>query len=505
MSKLKAMTEFELKFEVPSACLKSVATAVLQGKVIRQRLQASYFDTVDGALAMRGIVLRMRKEGRRWVQTAKGPTADLLERMEHNVALLSQGKGVVPIPDLSRHRGTPVGKAIAKALGRKNDALFPGLVVVYSTDIHRSTRCVVHGGSTVEVALDQGRVFADGRSQAICELEFELKNGTPLDVVALARQWCTGHKLWLSSITKSMKGQRLRSAAAFGAAVLADAPKFSRQATGEEMMTAVVQSCLRQILPNASELASGSNDSNHVHQFRVGIRRLRTALRELGGLTGAIQPEWETVLVQVFRALGRHRDHTHQALFLQPQLLAAGGPVVHLNDTGDSIPDPGETARAPDFQSVLLDLAGFVHRGTQQGAPNNGAVPGELKKTLSVRLEKLHSRALRDGKKFLALDEEQQHAVRKRLKRLRYLLEFVAPLFVARKVNGMTAALKPAQDALGLYNDELMALRAWRALATEDCNAWFGIGWFTARQQPNAGCCLMEIKVFAAIKPFWRG
>ena len=50
------MTEFELKFEIPAADLKSVAMAMLEGKVTRQRLQASYFDTADGTLAAHGIV-----------------------------------------------------------------------------------------------------------------------------------------------------------------------------------------------------------------------------------------------------------------------------------------------------------------------------------------------------------------------------------------------------------------------------------------------------------------
>ena len=98
------MTEFELKFEIPPASLKSVAVDVLEGKATRQRLQASYFDTADGALAAHGIVVRLRKEGRRWVQTAKAPTADLLERLEHNAVLPTCRAGVVPALELSRHR-----------------------------------------------------------------------------------------------------------------------------------------------------------------------------------------------------------------------------------------------------------------------------------------------------------------------------------------------------------------------------------------------------------------
>ena len=93
--------------------------------------------------------------------------------------------------------------------------------------------------------------------------------------------------------------------------------------------------------------------------------------------------------------------------------------------------------------------------------------------------------------------------MRKRLKRLRYLAEFSAPLFSGRAVRAFLAALKPAQDALGLYNDELMAARAYRALAESNALAWFGVGWLTARYLPNARRCLKEVKIFAKVKPFW--
>ena len=501
MPKLGSMTEFELKFEIPPAHLKSVAAAVLDGKAIRQRLQASYFDTADGALARHGIVVRLRKEGRRWVQTAKGPTSDVLERLEHNAALPLQRAGTVPALDLSRHRETPVGKAIKKALGVKGDATYPGLLLLYGTDVQRITRQVVSAGSVVEVALDQGRVFAGAHSVPICELEIELKEGTPTDAVALALQWCGAHGLWLSTIAKSMKGQRLRSADPFGEATSAAAPKFSRHASAHEMVTAVVQACLSQILPNMSELANGSNHPDHIHQLRVGIRRLRTALRELDGLTDGLDPAWEACLVEVFRALGAHRDNSHLALVLQPGLLAAGGPAIGFDAAEGDIPDPGKTVRALEFQAVLLGLLGFVYGQTNRPA----ATDGGLKNALALRLDKLHARALQDGKKFLALDEAAQHGVRKRLKRLRYLLEFAGSLFSSGKVKQMAAALKPAQDALGLYNDELMALHAWRALAAHDPNAWFGIGWLSARRQPNAKRCFKEIKAFSDIKPFWRG
>lgn len=503
MSNLLSSNEFELKFEIPPARLKNVAVALLNGKVTRQRLQASYFDTSDGALAAHGIVVRLRKEDRRWVQTAKGPTVDLLQRLEHNVVLPFQPSRTVPVPDLSRHRETPVGKAIDRALARKADDNYPNLNLLYGTEVQRITRLVACSGSMVEVALDQGCVFADGHSQSICELEVELKQGSPWDAVVLAQQWSAEHGLWVSTIAKSMKGQRLRNTTPCDAVTSVNSakliPKFSRHASGHEMLTAVVQACLNQILPNMSELASGSNHPDHIHQLRVGIRRLRTALRELGSLTNATDPSWEAILVKVFRTLGAHRDHNYLALVQQPQLLQAGGPVMRFGDGSLNIPDVCEAVRAPDFQNVLLGLVGFVHSEAPEPIDKTDA----LKKVVSLRLDKLHVRALRDGKKFIALGEAQQHDVRKRFKRLRYLLEFCELLFPARKLKHMTAALKPVQDALGMYNDELMALSAWRTLATDEPKAWFGIGWLSARRQCHVKRCLKEIKAFAKIKPFW--
>ena len=93
--------------------------------------------------------------------------------------------------------------------------------------------------------------------------------------------------------------------------------------------------------------------------------------------------------------------------------------------------------------------------------------------------------------------------VRKRLKRLRYLTEFSAPLFSARRIKAFGSALHPVQDALGLYNDELIALEAYRRLARKDPQAWFGVGWLSARRTPNASVCLHELEAFARVRPFW--
>ena len=493
--------EFELKLEIPSDRLASVEVTLREGKTVRQHLQARYFDTGDGRLARHGIVLRVRKEGRLWVQTAKAPSGGLLARLEHNASLVKPAGAALPAADLARHAGTPVGERIGQALGLAPGEAFPDLVPLYETDVWRMSRSIELSGSVMEVALDLGRVFSGPYSEPLCELEVELKHGKPEHAVQLARDWCAGHGLWLSSISKSMKGQRLGGSRC-GPAVSAIAADFDRKSDGRQVAAAVLRSCLAQVIGNASEVAGDCDGVETVHQLRVGIRRLRTALRELSTLAAGFDAAWEVPLVDAFRLLGRQRDSRHVMLSVQPQIEAAGGPALDMRSFSSAgMADLATALRSPPFQDALLGLIGFVQRSHAAG---DSLDPKAAKKAMHLRLKKLRAQVVKDGAKFTSLDENRQHRVRKRLKRLRYLAEFAMPLFAAGKVKKFVAGLKPVQDALGLYNDELMALAAYRALAGIDEKAWFGAGWLTARRQPNALACQYELEALAQVPPFWH-
>jgi inorganic triphosphatase YgiF len=529
-----APMEIEFKFHIPAARLKAVEAAMRRGTVVRTRLQARYFDTADQALAGQGIVLRLRKEGRRWVQTVKATGDNALHRLEHNVDLGAAAGGASPAIDPQRHQGTPVGDRLAKVLAASGAPL----VERQSTDIVRLTRDVRVtglGGAVVELALDVGKVVAhagtpDRCESPVCELELELKRGDVQGLVALARRWSRQHGLWFSTVSKAERGARLLAKLEVVPAVKAGTPRFPGEKDkldGRSIQQAVVASCLAQMLPNASEIAAGSTDEEQIHQLRIGIRRLRTALRELAGLDTSAglfdAAAWEPPLVDAFRALGALRDREQVVKLAQPQLREAGAPEFDPlagDDAAAHAQSPGGVVRAPAFQSVLVSLIGFTaaERPAKAASASNAEESGEAppapapmsandaRRLLRKRLQKLHKQALRDGGRFESLDTESQHRVRKRLKRLRYLAEFVAPLF--EKEEGGAAgrylkALRPAQDALGEFNDEAVALALYREATVRDARAWFAVGWFTARHAAGARACGKALEKIAKVPRFW--
>lgn len=495
------MTEFELKLEIPPRRLAGLLSAMREGKVRSRRMQAIYFDTQDGSLMREGIVVRVRKEGRAWVQTAKCAGSSPLERLEHNVLLGAVPGAEVPDVSLARHAGTAVGDRITQALRLQSLDGPVALQPTFETDVRRLTRTIDDTQSMVELALDRGKVRAGAAQAELCEIEFELLEGHPASAVRLAQRWLAAHGLWLNTVSKSEKGHRLAVGQVFGPPVGAAAPHLGRHTTGAEVGKAVVRACLDQVLGNASEVGAGSANADHIHQLRVGIRRLRTALRELSSLVPGIDPAHEAALVDAFRVLGRHRDRTHLEGGIQPRLEAQGGPPIDVGRF-DELPDAQAAVRSPAFQDALLGLLAVAHSiAAAEVADIDSA---KALKLLRSRLEKLHRQVGKDGQRFQQLDGVSQHRLRKRLKRLRYLAEFVGPLFATRKGREFIAALKPVQDALGLYNDESMALDAYRRLAEREPGAWFGVGWLTARVDANVAQCQRELERFAKAQPFWH-
>ena len=262
-----------------------------------------------------------------------------------------------------------------------------------------------------------------------------------------------------------------------------------------------VAACLDPVLRNARELSAGSQDPEHVHQLRVGLRRLRTALRELPEFNARLDPGWEPVLAHTFRELGKHRDQALLASNTGQALWRAGAPGLEVDAEHTRSPAPASLARARPLQQALKALSQFT---VESPGPDACAFEGDTLEAVGARLDQLHRQVRKSGKRFAEMPAEEQHAVRKRLKRLRYLAEFIAPAYGASKVSAYFDALKPAQDALGEHNDEATALDHFRARTARHPEAWFAVGWLTARQPVSAHVAAKALRRAGKARPFWH-
>ena len=305
--------ETELKFQVPPAQGSALRRAVATASARTVRLQAFYADTPDHRLAAAGLALRLRKEGRLWVQTLKGRGDGLMRRLEHEVRLPLQTGA--PALDPQRHAGSAAGDALALALGDGAE-----LHTLYGTDIRRLHRRVRHGGALIEIAYDHGRIVAGGRAVAVNEIEFELVSGPPAALPALAARWAARFGLWWDVRTKSERGFRLALGQDLVPAVKAGVAELPADAGPGDAWAAVLHSALAQALPNAAEIAAGTDAPEHLHQLRVALRRLRSALRWFAAWSSdaaaahALESEWR----EPFRRLGAARDADVLTHSLQP-------------------------------------------------------------------------------------------------------------------------------------------------------------------------------------------
>jgi CHAD domain-containing protein len=271
-----------------------------------------------------------------------------------------------------------------------------------------------------------------------------------------------------------------------------------RQWDGETLLRRVVAACLEQIRPNAAAIAAGSKDPEHVHQLRVGLRRLRSAARGLAPFDARLPPGWESALTPVFDALGEARDRHVLATAVVPKLARAGAPPVGVGPPG--IAALSRLVRGPRFQGLLERLSGFAGSGAD-GATDPGKDAGlDL---LVTRLRKLARQGTRHARGFHALPFEAQHQVRKRLKRLRYLADFAAPAFGHREFKAWTAHVSKAQDALGHYVDLMVAARHFESVAATDPRAWFAVGWLRAKTKRAARKAREALTALRGADVFW--
>ncbi len=516
--------EIELKFEVDPAAAARLEQILLvrpgaKGPPPAQSLVSTYYDTEGDDLLKAGFALRVRSVGGKQVQTVKSEATGLSARGEWECAVTGEG------PDLKAAADTPLGPVIK--------ALKSPLRPVFATHVQRSRYLVRQGRSRIEAAIDLGRVETEGRTLPICELELELKSGPTSGMYALARRLSDAAPLRMSFITKAERGYRLARGETAPEPIRLAKARLKPGMTVRQAFQGAAAAALRQWAGNAAVLAVARRPEA-VHQMRVALRRLRTAMTlfepvvvddahprlvaELKWLAGELDlaRDIDVLIEDTFRPAAQR---------LHDQIGMAGLGERLLKARTKAYDRVIEVLAQPRHRNLVLDMAAWIDCGrwADPADPVHGPLADRPVEQLAREgLDGLRREIKRRGRRLQSLDPERRHKLRIRAKRLRYALEFFAGLYADRREQrrrAMLAALRRLQDSLGALNDMAVARHNGLALA-EGGGRVAGESEAEGQQQAYAAGLAIGLRLTATqdllsqaaeahdglttIKPFWR-
>jgi triphosphatase len=513
MSRNNRELEIKLSTDSPGlqAAFESPALGGAPGKGPGARgLVSTYFDTQDRTLNKRRIALRVRRSGRAapliGVKWPPNSNSDTFSRGE------IEARGRSGVLDLAL-LGEDVAAELREIIGDRS------LEPQFETRIKRRTRLVVAGAAQIEIAFDDGEIVAGDRRARVTEVELELKSGDATALYDLAARAVEALPFRLDVTSKSERGFRLVEGGVI-APVKARDPIFAPGATIDDAITSVVGNTLAHFLANLAPLRE-SDDPEAIHQLRVALRRMRSAL----GMFNRLAPcaEFDAFRAEAKRiatALGpaRECDAFSDLLAAGPRRASDEGSVFAGIDSALSerrqalYAEARQLIDAKETTVFALKLQAFLARRGWRNAV------GELLSNLtapvtqfsSQTLERLRKRVVRRGRKLVLLPDNERHQVRIALKNLRYAAEFFGGLY--EDPGGYRTYVRTVarlQDILGAHNDAAGAQSLLDGLgARAEAGTAFAAGVVLGWCERDAEIAETELgeawRRFKRLDPFWR-
>jgi inorganic triphosphatase YgiF len=507
--------EIEVKLELAPKCLSALnKIPQLSPTLITPKHETGvsvYFDTNKHKLRKKGLMLRVRRVGDRYVQTIKatnnfGP----LERDEWEAELPGQE------PDLDLAKDTALETLVTKKLRRRLGPLF-------ETRVKRQVYPVVDKSHEIALAVGRGTIDTGSRALPVCEIELELKRGPTAELFDFARELTRALPARLALKSKSERGYQLIEGK-LDAPVKAAPIDLPANSNARDAFKMIGLACLKQIVDNESALTRGNPEG--VHQMRVGLRRLRAAMSlfsaildhsqtnaikaELKWLAGELGParELEVLVQRVIAPIKRQRRRWRG----MPQLSQE---IAERRQA--ALARAQHAVRSSRFRTLALDVAAWLEVGHWRNPKDNrirdrGDLP--IAFYAAEQLTRHWRKVRKKGKALAQLDARSRHKLRIRAKKLRYATEFFSSLFATKRATKrrkqFLLSLERLQDGLGDLNDIAVHEKRITALGIRRGNRSriFAAGLLTGREDAR-----MEDAMKAAtsayadlvkVKPFWR-
>lgn len=506
-SAVPATVEVEVKLTGSPAELSAAFDDLGGTRPVRQPLLTVYYDTAEGHLRRRGFALRIRS--RRGVREPSLNRELTLKRDEGDG--LTRGEWTSILPPATGDEGAPkLGQLPPEApVGDLGISDADALVPTFLTDIERTKKEVRAGDARVEASLDMGRISAGEREAPVAELELELLGGPVGDMLAGARALLEKRRLRIGTRSKAASGTDLLLGTS-PAAVRATRVTLDPADSIDEALAKVVRAASIQVTGNLAPVLE-AGDPEGIHQLRVSLRRLRSALLflkpHLGSRAAALNREARRAL----KRLGPARDLDVFMLETLPPVIEANPRVAALFRLREAAESRREAAHASArklilgrrFNRFVVDLLAAAHGGGLVVEDGGASLVDTARDRLVARYRSL----MKAGSGFDRLTEPERHRVRIALKKLRYACDYSRTLFPGPAADTYLRRLSALQDDLGRLNDASVAREISQELAAADPSTVEGasrVGDWCDRWVREAEPGLVEAwRAFVATEPFW--
>jgi triphosphatase len=484
---------------------------------LNERVVSTYYDTQDWDLRDAGVALRLRSDGTKLLQLLD-TSAAAYRYFDH----ILWGQPTDHEPDFKFIQSNALPSPLTEKIYRQ-------LRPVFKVNTNRTTYSLREGGSEIQVIAGGGKIDVGERSASFAQIELHLVSGEPADL--FSSMWAIDEVMPLRLTTQS------ESSLGFwllhnqsGKAVKATEIKLSPHLTSAETFRMIAHSCVQDIAANAQTISPANAES--LHQMRIGLRRLRTALTLFGWVVNDTQVATiKSELKWITSILGKARDIdvflSEVMLPLRKQYRDERG-LVSLQRTyaaqrTKAYEQVAQATASVRYRFLLLELAAWIEDGPWT---NNNSAEARVKRAEPAmyfavnELTRRRKKVKKRGALIKKLNPGERHALRLQVKKLRYASEFFLSLFPGkkRKKHAFLTSLKDLQTALGDMNDiavraglktEIVGLKPRRVNGPREQQRAFAAGLIIGHERARVETLLKTAERaytdFLDAKPFWKG
>jgi CHAD domain-containing protein len=357
----------------------------------------------------------------------------------------------------------------------------------------------------------------------ISRLDLGLESGSPRRLFDLVRELQRSLPLRLSTQTDAERGYSLVGGVeprALRAATIEIDPEMTVDAALER----VIRACLDHLVGNEAAVLEARLPEG-VHQMRVAMRRLRSALslfrkvlpeaqdrwireetRWLAGVLGSAR-DWDVFLSETLApAVAAFPDHPG---FERLRGLAEA-------ERADAYDQMQAALRDIRYGALLVELRAWLEASgwrEQRVSEYSADLFAPIGSVAGRLIEARRRKALKRGRDLGALSPPARHEARKEVKKLRYAFEFFQNLYAGKKVKRFARDLTRLQEGLGRLNDVDTARRLLARLAERDGGresdvvlaAGLITGWHAGLAERRVGKLGKAWHRLHTQKPFWIG